>query len=281
MNHDLVPSDDRISRDALERIIHRAAELQAKQRDLGDQLSERDVLDLGKEVGIPTRHMQQALLEERARSVTAAESGFLTNLAGPQRVSAERTVPGGHAEVAEALTHWMTEVELLSVKRRYAQGTSWEPRKDWLSAVKRGLGVGGKKYALTRTREVLGRVQQLEDSWSHVTLIADVANLRAERVGGGALFFGAGGTMTAIAAVLGVATVAAVIPLVAGGVGGWAIARSNRAQIDGIQVSMEQVLDRLERKEIKLPKKSAPTGGGEFVKRLTAEIREFGKNLGE
>ena len=81
MTGDLVPSDERISREALERIIHRAAELQAGQRDLGDQMSEQDVLELGKEVGIPTRHMQQALLEERTRAVTATDRGFLVKLA--------------------------------------------------------------------------------------------------------------------------------------------------------------------------------------------------------
>lgn len=280
MAGDIVPSDERISREALERIIHRAAELQAGQRELGDQMSEQEVLDLGNEVGIPTRHMQQALLEERTRAVTATDRGFLVNLAGPHRLSAERTVAGKQGDVEQILSYWMTEVELLTVKRRYPQGTSWEPRKDWLTTVKRSIGVGGRKYAFTRVREVLGRVQRLEDDWCHVTLICDMSNMRAERLGAGALFLGAGGTMTVIAGVLGVASAVAAIPVVAGTVGGWAIARSNRPQVDRIHVSMEQVLDRLERGEITLPKDPPRTGGGEFVKRLKAEIKELGKNLG-
>ncbi len=280
MAGDIVPSDERISREALERIIHRAAELQAGQRELGDQMSEQEVLDLGNEVGIPTRHMQQALLEERTRAVTATDRGFLVNLAGPRRLSAERTVAGKQGDVEQILSYWMTEVELLTVKRRYPQGTSWEPRKDWLTTVKRSIGVGGRKYAFTRVREVLGRVQRLEDDWCHVTLICDMSNMRAERLGAGALFLGAGGTMTVIAGVLGVASAVAAIPVVAGTVGGWAIARSNRPQVDRIHVSMEQVLDRLERGEITLPKDPPRAGGGEFVKRLKAEIRELGKNLG-
>ena len=280
MTGDLIPSDERISREALERIIHRAAELQAGQRELGDQMSEQDVLDLGKEVGIPARHMQQALLEERTRAVTATDRGFLVNLAGPRRLSAERTVAGKQGDVEQMLSYWMTEVELLTVKRRYQQHTSWEPRKDWLTTIKRSLGVGGRQYAFTRVREVLGRVQRLEDDWCHVTLICDMSNMRAERLGAGALFLGAGGTMTVIAGVLGVASAVAAVPIVAGTAGGWAIARSHRPQVERIHVSMEQVLDRLERGEITLPKGPPPKGGGEFVKRLKAEIKELGKNLG-
>ena len=54
---------DLISREALERIIQRAAELQAGERDIGDGLTKDEVLALGKDVGIPNRYLQQALLE--------------------------------------------------------------------------------------------------------------------------------------------------------------------------------------------------------------------------
>ena len=86
--------------------------------------------------------------------------------------------------------------------------------------------------------------------------------------------------MAAITVVLGVASGVTAIPVVVGTAGGWAIARSNRPQVERVQVSMEQVLDRLERGEINLPKEPPLKGGGEFVKRLKAEIKELGKNLG-
>ena len=187
---------------------------------------------------------------------------------------------GKQDDVEQILSYWMTEVELLTVKRRYRQGTSWEPRKDWLTTVKRRMGVGGRKYAFTRVRETIVRVQRLEDDWCHVALICDVSNMRAERVGAGALFLGAGSAMAAITVVLGVASGVTAIPVVVGTAGGWAIARSNRPQVERVQVSMERVLDRLERGEINLPKESPLKGGGEFVKRLKAEIKELGKNLG-
>ena len=56
-----------IDRPALERILQRAAELQAGERDIGHALSPDEVLALGREVGIPDRYLQQALLEERVR----------------------------------------------------------------------------------------------------------------------------------------------------------------------------------------------------------------------
>ncbi len=281
MGKDLVPSDDRINREGLERVIHRAAELQTRARDIGDQLTEQDVLELGQEVGIPTRYLQQALLEERAREVTAENQGLLVKLAGPKRLSAERTVPGKSANVAQALSDWMIEHETLIVKRRYPHGTSWEARKDWLAAVKRGFGVGGRRYALARTKEILGRVEELEAGWSHVTLIADLSNTRTERLAGGTLFFASGATLTTIGVVLGVATGVAVIPVVAAAVGGVAIARTNRAQIERVHVAMEQVLDHLERGEIGVSKPTPKQQPEDFVRKLTAEIKEIGRNWGK
>jgi len=43
----------KISREQLERIIQRAAELQAGEMDTADGITEQDVLKLGSEVGIP------------------------------------------------------------------------------------------------------------------------------------------------------------------------------------------------------------------------------------
>ena len=279
MAQNLVPPDKRISREALERIIHRAAELHTKAHDVGDQLTPDEVLELGKEVGIPTRHLQQALLEERARGVTAGDQGMLVKLAGPKRLSAARTVPGQATEVETTLSHWMTAEELLTIKRRYPQGRSWEARKDVLAALKRSLGVGGRRYALARAKEILGRVEQLEDQWCHVTLIADLSNTRTERVAGAAAFLTSGAALTTIAVVLGVAAAVAVLPAVAGVAGGLAIARSHRSQVERVQVAMEQVLDGLEREEITVPTDLPDGQTGGLVKRLTAEIREIGKNL--
>ena len=62
------PAPAQWDRSALDRILQRAAELQAHERDIGDSLTPDEVLALGREVGIPGRYLQQAMLEERVRA---------------------------------------------------------------------------------------------------------------------------------------------------------------------------------------------------------------------
>ena len=88
-----------IRREALERIIQRAAELQAGERDIGEGLTEADVLALGNDVGIPARYLRQALLEGRTRSLVEERAGLLGWLLGPGRLSAQRVVSGEPAAV--------------------------------------------------------------------------------------------------------------------------------------------------------------------------------------
>ncbi|HEY6208082.1 MAG TPA: hypothetical protein VIW28_03425, partial [Gemmatimonadales bacterium] len=175
-----------ISREALERIIRRAAELQAGERDIGEGLTKDELVALGQDVGIPSRYLQQALLEEQTRSVAGAERGALAWLAGPSRLSAERVVPGERAAVERALAAWMEQEELLQVKRRYADRTSWEPKVGAFASIQRALGAGGKSFALARASEIAAQVTQLETGFCHVRLIADVLRQRRQRLWGAA-----------------------------------------------------------------------------------------------
>ncbi len=139
-----------IGREALERIIQRAAELQAAERDIGEGLTEKELLALGQDVGIPGRYLKQALLEEQTRSIVAEGRGLLAWLAGPALLTAERVVPGDKAGVDRALGAWMEREESLQVKRRYPDRTTWEPRAGAFASIQRALGAGGKRFALAR-----------------------------------------------------------------------------------------------------------------------------------
>lgn len=273
---DLVPSEERISRKALERIIQRAAELQATGRDLGDSLTEGQVLELGKEVGIPARLLQQAMMEERMRPETAGAQGVLTRWMGPSRVMAQRTMPGNRSDIEDALSNWMTERELLTVKRQYKQQTSWEARRDFMASLKRGLGLGGRRYVLSRTKEVLGEVRQLEEGWCHVSLAADLTNSRKEHLGGAAAVTAGGTSMTVVAGVLGVFWAAALLPLALGVAAGLGITRSRRSITERVQVALEQILDRLERGE-DVPRTEPAFQPQAITKLLRDEVR---KHLG-
>src|SRR5439155_647148 len=95
------------------------------------------------------------------RAVVEQGRGALAWLAGPARLSAARVAPGERAAILKALGAWMEDEELLQVKRRHADRTSWEPKVGAFASIQRALGTKGKTYALARAAEVAGQVNQL------------------------------------------------------------------------------------------------------------------------
>jgi hypothetical protein len=262
-----------ISREALDRILQRAAELQAGERDIGEGLTEVELVALGKDVGIPGHYLRQALLEERTRIVVTAPRGLWAWLAGPVRLGAGRVVPGDRATVGRALGQWMEEEELLQVRRRFPDSTSWEAKRGAFASIQRALGTGGKTYALAHAGEVTGQVTQLEPGFCHVQLAADVAKARNARLIGASVVGGLGLVAALIAGPLGAI---AIIPYVAAGGMGLAsvvIARRYRPDNEKIQVALEQVLDRLEHGEIRTEHALPGPRASAFV-RIADEIRK-------
>src|SRR5438552_4059649 len=96
---------------------------------------------LGKDVGIPNRYLQQALLEEQTRTLveTGGGTGFWAWLTGPRSLAAQRVVPGDRVTVEQALARWMEEEESLQVKRRYPDHTTWEPKAGAVASIQRAL----------------------------------------------------------------------------------------------------------------------------------------------
>ena len=263
-----------IRREALERIIQRAAELQAGERDIGEGLTEADLLALGQDVGIPERYLRQALLEERIRPPVPERAGLLGWLVGPGRLAAQRVVGGAEpAAVQRALDAWMQQEELLQVKRRYPEYTTWEPKVGAMASIQRALGAGGRRFALTRAAEVAGRVTPLETGFCHVQLFADVGNIRTQRLGGAATLVALGAMATGVFLTLGVLTPFPYLPLLVLVPAAVAVLRSHRAQHEQVRVGLEQVLDRLERGEIK-PEHARPGVKASPLVRIADEIRK-------
>ena len=241
----------RIDRAALERVLARAAELQAAGGDTPDELTEAQLLDVGKEVGLSPQHVRQALAEERTRSlVPDRERGILARVVGPAHVQAGRTVTGTATSVLATLDTWMQRQELLQVKRHLADRVVWEPRRDFFGAVRRALNLGGRGFALTRAHEVAATVVPVDASRVHVSLAADLTSHRAglsAQVGG---FSVVGAAATGALMVMGIATAAAVLPVILLPSGVYLAARSVQARaLSRAQLALEQVLDRLERGE--------------------------------
>jgi hypothetical protein len=265
----------RIDRAALERIIQRAAELQTSDRDIGEELTPEQVLALGREVGIPGRYLQQALLEERTRLVVVRPEGAWERIAGASQVVSQRAVPGSVAAVEAALSEWMEEKELFCIQRRQPGRITWEPLGGVAAALRRSTAAfsrGSAAMMLARSDTVSATVMALETGWCHVMLTAETRQARAQFVGGGAAVAGAGALGTGLMVVLGALLPVALIPLpVALGIG-YGVARQYRSTLARIQLGLERALDQLEHRgaavERQLPRR---TGG--LLGLLAEEIR--------
>lgn len=252
-----------LDRGALERVLARAAELQAHNAEVGEGgLSEAQLLEIGREVGISPHHLKQALAEERGRLALMPDEGFEGRIAGPARAVASRTVPGTQEQVMAELLTWMEREECLQVKRRFPDRSTWEARRDFVGSIRRGLNIGGRGYALAPATEVGATVLPVDDSRVLVQLDADFGpSRRARVVGGGAT--AVGGTLAgASPLVLGAALIPdpslaffvlsggiAVVGALGGMLGGLGIARTHRSVISKAQLALEQILDGLERPE--------------------------------
>lgn len=266
---------DLISREALERIMQRAAELQAGEQDVGDGLTEAELVALGKEVGIPARHLRQALLEERTRSVTpGGGGGLIAWIIGPAVLIAERVVAGDRPGVERALTAWMEREESLQVKRHYPDRTTWEPRVGAFATIQRALSAGGKSFALARATEIAAQVTPLEAGFCHVRLTASVRGPRAQRLWGASALVVFGAALAVVTPILGVLGAWVFVPPVAVWAMALGVARRHAGENDRIQVGLEQVLDRLERGEIRPDHQIAGAGvRANPLLRIAEEIR--------
>jgi hypothetical protein len=269
----------RIGRDALERIIQRAAELQAAELETGEELTEAELLKLGADVGIDGRFLRQALYEEAAGAGAPLERGWQAKWFGPGVVRASRVIQGGQEEVEAAIEQWMAKGELLSVKRRLPDRTTWERQKGFFAEMKRGFGVGGRTYELARARETTTALTPLEQGYCHVELAADISNRRGAVAGGAFAIGSTGAAGVALASVLAAPVVVPVFIGVAFGAGTLAMTRAHRPAVERTQIALEQILDRLERGEIKPKHRLEDRAGVEdlgaaLFRRVAGEVRK-------
>lgn len=244
---------------AIDRVLARATELQAgiSSADAAEGMTEAQLLEVAKEVGISPEHLRQAIAEERARMPVRDEKGFAARVAGPATASASRVLRGDPATMITRLDEWMRREECLCVRRRFADGMSWEPRRDLAGSLKRMIGGRGRQYLLTRAGETTATVVPVDATRVVVSLTADLHAARSTRVGSGAAVASAGVAGSAVGlsliSVLGVvpqfeliAAAGALLPGIAGIAGGWGIAASHRGRVEALTVALEKVLDHLE-----------------------------------
>jgi hypothetical protein len=255
-----------LDRTAVERIIARAAELQAASAEPAEALTEAQVLEIAREVGLAPEHVRRSIAEERTRVALEPESGLAARVAGPGRAVAARVVPGRAAEVLVGLIRAIEEEECFRVVRRLPDRVLFEQRNDLVGALRRGLGVGGRP-ALRAASELALTVVPVDEGRVLVRLEADVSQGRRQRLAAGgataiAGLFTGGAVLVAgaVAHAIPEATIPlALLPSVAGSGAGWALARAHRNVVARAQTALEHLLDRLERGELRALPRPAPT----------------------
>ncbi|HEX4936475.1 MAG TPA: hypothetical protein VFV33_25010 [Gemmatimonadaceae bacterium] len=257
-----VPAAPQLDRAALERVLARAAELQAGQSEPAEQMSEAQLIEVGKEVGISAEHVRLALAEERTRVAVPESPGVIGGLFGAEVVTASRVVNGQATDLLGRLDDWMQREEALRAKRRFSDRLTWEARRDLVGQLAQGFNLGGRPYALTSSNEVGATVVQVDAQRCIVRLDASFAESRRNYVIGGSIavgggVLGLGGVMTLATLMpegsLLFGALLGMIPALGGGTIGYAVAASHRKKIERAQLALEQVLDRLERGEIRKP----------------------------
>ena len=266
----------RLDRAALERVLQRAAELQASSKELGDALTEEEILALGAEVGISVNHLKQALIEERVRPVETAPT-WLDRWAGSSEVTADRVVQGSEDSIASAITHWLDHHERFVVQRSAAGRLTFEPMDALAGTVRRV----GAMFDPARARPYLGKVQlvtavitPLDAGFCHVMLGATLRKARASLLIGGVGLSLTGVVMGGVVVIAGAPAVVAALPIALMGSIGVALPRSFRGVAHRAQLGLERALDELERR-------TAPSGDRPQLRPapITQVVREIAQEM--
>lgn len=251
------PSKVPVTRAALERVLARAAELQSatgEGADTTDSLTEAQVVDLGKEVGLSPAVIRQALAEERAHIVPAAVSGsgLAHQLFGANRVMSQRVVTGVPSRILDTLDRWMPRDELLRTVRQRPDLRVWEPGGGVMDSLRRAFG--NRDYALFRANEIVATVVAVDGTSTLVRIEADYSELRSSMAKQSVLGAGFGTAATGAAIVMNVMLPIAIVPAI--GLTALSYFGSRRRQQHALQrglLALEHILDRLERGEKEPP----------------------------
>lgn len=252
-----LPERRTLDRLAVERVLARAAELQAS--GSGDapaeQLSEAQLLELGKEVGLSPEYLRQAIAEERTRIVTAEPEGnAVARAVGPAGAAASRTVRGSAAQVLKQLDGWMQREECLRPLRRFEDRVVWEPRTDLVTSLRRNLDFGGRGYLLSKAQTVAATAVPVDDARCIVHIEADFSQSRRAVLTTTAVATTGAAGASAVALVMGFFAPVVIVPAVGLSAAAWFAARRNHGRtLARAQLMIEQILDHLERGELGRP----------------------------
>src|SRR6266550_4641979 len=235
-----------LDRQALERVLARAAELQGAgaMPDSSDLISESQLRDIGNEVGLSPEMINQALAEERTRINVPEERGLVAQIAGAGFATATRTVSGNPRDVLATIDAWMLRDECLQAQRRFADRITWEPQRGLFGKLRRTVNVSGRGYYLMDASRVSATVLPVDATRVVVRLDADIHASRARRVGIGGFVTAMGAAASGVIGLglivahlpLFIAAGAAVLPFAGSTFAGYKVARTHRSVLSSVQL---------------------------------------------
>lgn len=254
------PTPQVLHRAALERVLQRAAELQAASTEVPETLTEAELVALGAEVGLSASALKQALLEERMRIVIPEERGLLASTTGPATFVATRVVQGNSREVLNKLHEALISGENLREVRRFPDRVVWGPQGGFAGVIRELTRLDGRGFPLARADEVSATAVPADTGRVHVRIEAMLHGRRAGAAKSTAVGMISGAGIAIVAVALNVALPVAV------GIGaalalftGWTARNNYIRDAKFTQLAIEQTLDRLEFGE---PKRRTLFSGG-------------------
>jgi hypothetical protein len=281
-----------VTRQDLERVVRRAAELYTRETEAEDNLTEAEVLRIAEEIGLPDRHVRQALYE---LPITPSAQGALDRWYGPPLVQGTRVVPAPPVRAMDRIEEYLVTREFLQLLRRQGTRAAFTPADDAISNVARAVRRPSGQWHVARSRRVLVEVRSMPDNDSHVRIELDFARQRARAlragVAGGVavglplavlIGFPVGGLLLDLAggpAAFAAAATTGLTALAGSVATGAALGRARfRARVDNARIELAALLDRLEAGG-KLDPPPAPWLRG-LRSRITDTLRGPGRGSG-
>ncbi len=191
-----------LTRQDLETVIRRAAELEAEDGSSVPELTEDDLLRIAEQVGLSESSIRRALAEHRVTSSAGllADRGLISRLVGPGLLTATRTVARPADEVRREVEEHFQSNEGLRLIRRTRSSSLWEPDSGVLSSIMRALDAMGRGHHLAKKGQALElSVIPVDDTSCQVAVTKDMGSERAGWFWG--LGVATGGSAAALASV--------------------------------------------------------------------------------
>lgn len=234
----------RINRDAAERVLRRAVELDDSPRDPGVQLSVEALVEAAADLGMDPSFVQRAVAEEQAGLLEPHVSP-LDRFAGPRAISASRIVDQTLGDAVSLVDDWLRRAWAFRRVRGADTDSLYRRRTDPAAAVQRAVrSISGKDNA-DKVRQLRVFAHSISPERTLVALVADMQGSRTAAEVSGASLGGAGVVASTATALVNTPWLWLGVPAsVALGLG---VMVGRKTWTNGIDDDLEGLLDKVEK----------------------------------